>query len=72
LYRYNEYMRNAYTGGLRFLVKGEYGMGLCDVTSAPCSYVTILREPVDRLVSFYRYVCLQGSENFGDWWGCTR
>ena len=48
-------------------MKGEYGMGLCDVTSAPCAYITILREPIERLMSFYKYICLQGSENFGDW-----
>ena len=63
----NEYMRGAYAKGMRMLVKGEYGMGLCDVTAAPCAYVTILREPIERLVSFYRYICLQGAENHGDW-----
>ena len=46
--------------GRRLVVKGEYAMGACDLTSAPCAYITIVREPIARLVSFYKYICLQG------------
>jgi len=44
---------------LRPCVKGEYAMGACGLTSAPCAYITIVREPIARLVSFYKYICLQ-------------
>ena len=63
----NEFMRASFQQGKRLVVKGEYAMGACDLTTAPCAYITILRDPIVRLVSFYKYICLQGSENFGDW-----
>ena len=31
--------------------------GLCSLTRRPCRYFTVLREPVDRLVSSYNYFC---------------
>lgn len=38
------------------VLAGHFPFGLHDFTSRPVCYVTILREPVDRLVSLYKYV----------------
>jgi len=43
-------------------------MGLCDHFPArPCFYVTVLREPVERAISNYNYVCVRGAENRKKW-----
>jgi hypothetical protein len=42
-------------------------MGTCDLVDAPCAYVTAIREPVERLLSHWRYICLQGAENQEGW-----
>jgi hypothetical protein len=42
--------------------KGSLAMGFCDVVDAPCAYLTVLRDPVERLFSQYAYLCLQGSK----------
>lgn len=38
------------------VLAGHHPFGLHEFTSRPVCYVTILREPVDRLVSLYKYV----------------
>jgi hypothetical protein len=43
-----------------YVVQTNYGY--CDAVHRPCRYVTILREPISRLVSAYNYFCLACSE----------
>ena len=56
-----------YEKGTRFFGKGQYGMGFCDAVDAPCVYLTVLRDPVDRYLSHYKYSCLKGSEGKAQW-----
>ena len=51
----------------RLWIKGEFAMGTCDLVDAPCAYVTAIREPVERLLSHWRYICLLGAENQEGW-----
>jgi hypothetical protein len=60
-------MKNAYAHDRRAWIKGLFAMGTCDLVDAPCMYVTVLRDPVDRLLSHYKYICLQGAENREGW-----
>ena len=53
--------------GEKLWVKGEFSMGTCDLVNAPCGYVTALRDPVERLLSHWRYICLQGAEGKEGW-----
>ena len=53
----------AHNAGNRAWIKGMFSMGTCDLVDGPCAYVTVLRHPVERLLSHYKYICLQGSEN---------
>eukprot|EP00924_Labyrinthula_sp_SR-Ha-C_P013987 snap_masked-scaffold_5-processed-gene-19.36-mRNA-1 protein AED:1.00 eAED:1.00 QI:0/-1/0/0/-1/1/1/0/393 len=47
---------------------GGLSLGLCDVFKwTPCSYFTVLRDPIARAISSYNYVCIQGSENKKKW-----
>lgn len=62
-----EGMRRAYDVNRRAWIKGMFAMGTCDLVEAPCMYVTVLRDPVDRLLSHYKYICLQGAENREGW-----
>lgn len=56
------------TGNARRLwIKGEFAMGTCDLVDAPCAYVTAVRDPVERLLSHWRYICLLGAENREGW-----
>ena len=48
-------------------IKGEFAMGTCDLVDAPCAYVTAVRDPVERLLSHWRYICLLGAENRRGW-----
>jgi hypothetical protein len=43
---------------------GALSTGSCDAVDAPCAYLTVLRDPVERFISHYSYLCLEG-------WGCT-
>lgn len=36
--------------------RGHFPFGLHQVVNGPCTYVTILRHPVDRMISHYHYV----------------
>ena len=50
------------------VVWGALTMGLCDhFPGIPCVYFTVLRNPVDRAISNYNYVCIQGAENRKKW-----
>lgn len=50
------------------LACGALGLGLCDIFKAKsCMYLTVLRNPLDRLISSYNYVCVQGAENQKKW-----
>jgi hypothetical protein len=40
---------------MRFIL-GHVGYGLHELTPNRCTYVTVLREPVDRVVSYYYYI----------------
>ena len=60
-------LRKMYESGARIFSKGSYGMGLCEVVDAPCAYITILRDPVERFLSHYKYSCLAGAENRRLW-----
>lgn len=39
------------------LVKGHMLFGLHECIPRPCTYITFLRDPVERVVSYYYYVC---------------
>ena len=56
-----------YNKGTRFFGKGQYGMGFCDAVDGPCVYLTVLRDPVQRYLSHYKYSCLKGSEGKAQW-----
>lgn len=60
-------MAVSYQAGHREIFKGSLAMGFCDVVHAPCAYFTVLRDPVERLLSQYAYLCLEGSEDKGGW-----
>lgn len=47
--------------------KGSLSMGVCDSIDAPCAYLTILRDPLERFMSHYVYSCLEGSEDRHTW-----
>lgn len=53
--------------GQREMMRGALAMGACDVVQGTCAYITMLREPVDRLLSHYAYKCLEGQEKFSGW-----
>lgn len=47
---------------------GTNSFGACDfVRREQCYYVTVLREPVSRLLSSYQYFCQRGAENKKGW-----
>ena len=60
-------MRASYRQGHRAVSKGSLSMGACDMVDAPCAYLTVLRDPWEKFMSFYQYACLEGSENRGSW-----
>ena len=60
-------MAAAHAEGHREVFKGALAMGVCDVVHAPCAYLTVLRDPLERLMSQYAYSCLEGSEDRAGW-----
>ena len=60
-------MRASYQQGHRAVSKSSLTMGACDMVDAPCAYLTVLRDPWEKFMSFYRYACLEGSEDMGAW-----
>ena len=55
-------MRQSYDEGYREIFKSSLSMGFCDHVDAPCAYLTILRNPMERLMSQYLYSCLEGRD----------
>lgn len=51
----------------RDLYVGTNSFGACDYVQRECTYVTILRHPMQRLVSSWRYFCVKGAENKKGW-----
>jgi hypothetical protein len=39
------------------MLKGHMGFGLHEFVPGPSTYFTLLREPIDRVISFYYFVC---------------
>ncbi|CEG00205.1 Sulfotransferase [Ostreococcus tauri] len=62
-----EFMRKDYDAGRRMYFTGATAVGMCDMVDAPCAYLTVLREPIDRMWSEYTYLCLEGNEGHRDW-----
>jgi len=60
-------MAASYSEGHRAVSKGALSMGVCDHIDAPCAYLTMLRDPVERFMSHYTYLCLEGSEHMTGW-----
>ena len=60
-------MARSFHAGRREIFKGSLAMGFCDVVRAPCAYVVVLREPLDRLFSMHAYSCMAGSEDRAGW-----
>ena len=60
-------LQEKYDKGQRMFVKGQFGMGMCDAVEAPCMYFTVLRDPVERYLSHYKYSCLAGAEGKAQW-----
>ena len=60
-------LRARYDAGERLFVKSSEAMGFCDFVDAPCAYLTVLREPMERFMSYYAYICLLGAENREHW-----
>ncbi|KAJ8601174.1 hypothetical protein CTAYLR_009911 [Chrysophaeum taylorii] len=47
---------------------GTNTLGACDfIARKRCAYVTVLRDPVSRIVSSWRYFCSNGAENKKGW-----
>jgi len=49
-------------------VWGSMSLGLCDhFPGRPCVYLIVLRDPVQRAISSYNYVCIEGAEGRKKW-----
>lgn len=52
----------------RDLYVGTNTFGACDlIRKKTCTYVTVLRDPIQRLASSWRYFCVKGAENKKGW-----
>lgn len=60
-------MARSFHAGRREIFKGALAMGFCDVVRAPCGYVTVLRDPIERLLSHHAYSCAAGAEDRAGW-----
>jgi hypothetical protein len=55
------------TRSIARVMGGGWGLGHCELTERPCMYFTILREPVERMISEYDYFCVKGREDRKEW-----
>ena len=62
-----EFMKSDYDAGRHMYFTGATSMGLCGTIDAPCAYITVLRDPMERMWSEYAYLCLEGSEGHLSW-----
>lgn len=62
-----DFMKSDYDSGRRMYFTGATAMGLCGTIDAPCAYITVLRDPMERMWSEYTYLCLEGSEGHLSW-----
>lgn len=46
------------------LVQGHFNYGVHQLMPQPCEYITVLREPADRLISYYYYVHRIGPDHY--------
>jgi hypothetical protein len=60
-------MARSFHAGRREIFKGSLAMGFCDAVRAPCGYVTVLRDPIERLLSHHAYSCAAGAEDQAGW-----
>ena len=60
-------MARSFHAGRREVFKGSLAMGFCDAVRAPCGYVTVLRDPIKRLLSHHAYSCTAGAEDRAGW-----
>jgi hypothetical protein len=60
-------MARSFHAGRREIFKGSLAMGFCDAVRAPCGYVTVLRDPIERLLSHHAYSCAAGAEDKAGW-----
>ena len=60
-------MARSFHAGRREVFKGSLAMGFCDAVRAPCGYVTVLRDPIERLLSHHAYSCAAGAEDRAGW-----
>ena len=60
-------MARSFHAGRREIFKGSLAMGFCDAVRAPCGYVTVLRDPIERLLSHHAYSCAAGAEDRAGW-----
>lgn len=51
------------------VIWGSHSLPLCSLVpkGTPCVMAVVLRHPVDRLISQYNYVCIEGSEGRKKW-----
>merc|ERR1719337_158262 len=52
-----EFMKSDYDAGRHMYFTGATSMGLCGTIDAPCAYITVLRDPMERMWSEYAYLC---------------
>ncbi len=60
-------MARSFHAGRREIFKGSLAMGFCDAVRAPCGYLTVLRDPIERLLSHHAYSCAAGAEDRAGW-----
>eukprot|EP01104_Vermistella_antarctica_P014751 TRINITY_DN469_c0_g1_i3.p1 TRINITY_DN469_c0_g1~~TRINITY_DN469_c0_g1_i3.p1 ORF type:complete len:383 (-),score=63.81 TRINITY_DN469_c0_g1_i3:67-1215(-) len=54
--------------GERFdLIYGGFGFDVCQYSKHPCTYMVLLRDPIDRIISDYNYFCVLGRERRRFW-----
>jgi hypothetical protein len=49
------------------LIRGHYAFGLHQHLDQPATYITFLRDPVERVISLYHYLLRDGAHPLHDW-----